>query len=87
MFIQLLCMAISIGGAPDAGSRLVPEPVRRRMFSVNEVAGPPMFMLVWASACGNARRIPTANIQRKTETSGDSHQRKYTAAHPEPPSA
>src|ERR1700733_2125316 len=42
--IQSRCICMSIGGAVEFGSRLVPEVVWRRTFSVRVLVGPPMFM-------------------------------------------
>ena len=41
-------ICISIGGAPEAGSRSVPDPECRRISSAIVSAGPPMFMLICA---------------------------------------
>jgi hypothetical protein len=60
-------ICISIGGAPEDGSRLVPEPVWRRMFSSNDAAGPPIF--IWARAKWVAIARKTTKLQRNTASS------------------
>jgi hypothetical protein len=60
-------MRISIGGALEAGSKLVPEAVWRSTFSFRDATEPPIFIVIWAHAGDDKITVKTIGKQRNTD--------------------